>query len=26
MEKQYQINGSEFTADCRLTVEVVDDK
>lgn|SRR5574340_751802 len=26
MEKQYQINGSEFTADCRMTVEVVDDK
>jgi hypothetical protein len=25
-EKTYQINGREFTADCRLTVEVVDDK
>jgi len=26
MEKTYQISGSEFTADCRLNVEVVDDK
>jgi len=25
-EKQYQSSGSEFVADCRLTVEVVDDK
>ena len=25
-EKTYQTSGSEFTADCRLTVEVVDDK
>lgn len=26
MEKTYQISGSEFTATCQLSVEVVDDK
>jgi hypothetical protein len=25
-EKTYQISGSEFSADCQMTIEVVDDK